>query len=420
MATIQLGNTKVANRLISYCEKRAVEREGVNTAPDIAKAQMKATREMWGKNGGVQAHHVIQSFRPDEVTPNQANEIGRELAEKIAPGHEVVVYTHDDKAHIHNHIVINSVNVEDGKKYQSSKENLYNVREESDQLCKERGLSIAKEYSAEVRYTQAEKGLIERDKYSWKDDIREKVDLEKTVSKDFEHLKENLKEKHGIDVKERGKNITFTHPDNNMKVRGSKLGNDYEKETLQREFEIQNETRARADQPSQDRGTNAIPHEYGQSERGYSAVAEEFGRQQPNDGTSERLRQHPHGQRDGRENGDPTEVGGYTRDGAARSEGASFDFERARRTLEESQRATYQTYGKWRQSDRRVQSENDSEDQQTGRSNDSTAKGGREQVPERLDRTDQHDQERTDQDTERHEEQSRPPRQQEQDYDLER
>ncbi|MFZ3591841.1 relaxase/mobilization nuclease domain-containing protein [Bacillus sp. DJP31] len=116
MATIKLGNTKVANKLISYAEKRAEERSGVDCSPEYAKAQFKATRELRGKNTGIQAHHVIQSFKPGEVDQAQANEIGKDLALKVAPGHEVVVYTHTDKEHIHNHIVINSVNYENGQK----------------------------------------------------------------------------------------------------------------------------------------------------------------------------------------------------------------------------------------------------------------------------------------------------------------
>lgn len=418
MATVQLGNTKVANRLISYCKERAVEKEGVNTSPEVAKAQMKATREMWGKNDGIQAHHMIQSFKPGEITPDQANEIGQELAEKVAPGHEVMVYTHDDKDHIHNHIVINSVNPEDGKKYQSSKGNLYKVREESDRLCKERGLSVAKDYKAEVRYTQAEKGLIDRDKFSWKDDIREKIDLEKQVSKTYEELKANLKEKHDIDVKERGKNITFTHPENNRKVRGSKLGNDYEKETLQRECEITKETRA--DQPSQEQGTSALSYEKGRGEPAFARVAEESRGQSKVDGHSERVRQHTDRQGYGLENGDSKGITSDSKDGSHRSSKDDFDFARAREALEQSQRDTYESYGKWREQDEPEQSKDHSASEPSRTSDPSANETDRRKLQRPNDQDHQRNQGRNERDEEANKQKLRRPQQQEHENDIER
>ncbi|MCF2132209.1 relaxase/mobilization nuclease domain-containing protein, partial [Strepomyces sp. STD 3.1] len=236
MATIQRSTTKVANKLISYAEKRAEVREGVNCPADYAKAQMKATRELWGKNDGIQAHHVIQSFKPGEVTSEMANQIGQDLVKEIAKGYETVVYTHTDKDHIHNHIVINSVNYEDGKKYHASNESLYHIREVNDRLCQEYGLSIVQEKNGPTRYTLAEKALLEKGEVSWKDEIRQVIDLEKTSSTSYEDFKRNLTEKYGIEVRDRGKNITFTHPDNGRKVRGSTLGNAYEKGMLENEF----------------------------------------------------------------------------------------------------------------------------------------------------------------------------------------
>ncbi|MCY8235395.1 relaxase/mobilization nuclease domain-containing protein, partial [Priestia endophytica] len=238
MATIKLGSTKSASRAINYAEKRAVEKSGHNCDIDYAKSNFKELRMLYGKDDGIQAHTIIQSFQPGEVTAEQANEIGLELAKSVAKDYQVAIYTHADKEHIHNHIVINSVNIENGSKYQAhGKEAIERVREASDRLCKERDLSIVKEKSAEMRYTQAEKALIDNDKFSWKDDIRDKVDIEKQHAKSYEEFKQNLTEKHGIEVLERGKNITFKHPDNDRKVRGSRLGNSYEKETLKNEFE---------------------------------------------------------------------------------------------------------------------------------------------------------------------------------------
>lgn len=240
MATIKLGNTKVANKLISYAEGRAVEREGVDCSPEYAKSQFATTRELYGKTKGIQAHHVIQSFKPGEVSPGQANGIGVELAKEIAKGHECVVYTHADKDHIHNHIVINSVNYENGRKFQlHGKKSIDKVREISDKLCKEKNLSIVKEHTAKIRYTQAEQGIIERGQTSWKDTIREAIDQEKNSSKNYEDFKNNLKQKHSIEVNDKRKYITYKLEGQKRVVRGKTLGMDYERSTIEHGFERQ-------------------------------------------------------------------------------------------------------------------------------------------------------------------------------------
>lgn len=237
MATIQLGNTKVANKLISYAEKRAEERSGVDCPPEYAKSQMKATRELWGKSDGIQAHHVIQSFKPGEVTARQANEIGQELAGSISKGHEAVIYTHTDKEHIHNHIIINAVNFENGSKYQSSKKDLHRIREESDRICLEQGLSVVLKREAPVRYTLAEKALLEKGKTSWKDDIRTKIEEARDATTSYEAFKGYLSENHEIEVRERGKTTTYYDHANNKRVRDNKLGSDYEREVIKDGFE---------------------------------------------------------------------------------------------------------------------------------------------------------------------------------------
>src|SRR5699024_12300423 len=118
---------------------------------------MKQTRELFTKNDGIQAQHVIQSFKPDEVTPEKANQVGLELAKKLAPNHEVAVYTHDDTNHVHNHIVINSVNFETGQKYQAhGKEAIESARSSSAEVCKCHDLSVVKKHNASVLHTLAE------------------------------------------------------------------------------------------------------------------------------------------------------------------------------------------------------------------------------------------------------------------------
>lgn len=111
---------------------------------DTAFQEMQSTKRRFGKTGGVLGYHFIQSFAPGEVTPEQAHEIGMEFARRMfGARYEVVIGTHLDKAHLHNHLVINSVSFMDGQKYHSSPESYYNeVRGTSDELCRENDLSV--------------------------------------------------------------------------------------------------------------------------------------------------------------------------------------------------------------------------------------------------------------------------------------
>lgn len=112
------------------------------TSYDIS-IQFKNIRELFNKNDKILAHHYVQSFAPDDnITPEQAFEIGNRLAEKMAPGFQVVVSTHIDKDCIHNHIIINSVNPITGLKYTADNTSLAFAREESDKLCREYNLSV--------------------------------------------------------------------------------------------------------------------------------------------------------------------------------------------------------------------------------------------------------------------------------------
>lgn len=237
MATTKLGNTKSASRAINYAEKRAEEKSGLNCDVDYAKSAFKQTRALYGKEDGIQAHTVIQSFKPGEVTPEQCNQLGLELAEKIAPNHQVAVYTHTDKDHYHNHIVINSVDLETGKKYQSNKKQRDLVKKENDNICREHGLSVTERGIAKMRYTQAEKGIVfDRDEYSWKDELRDLIENAKTHTSNLETFSEHLEEK-GVGVKFRGETISYKPENENKWVRGRTLGSEYEKGAIDHEHE---------------------------------------------------------------------------------------------------------------------------------------------------------------------------------------
>ena len=118
----------------------------VGCVPESAARTWMDTKRRFGRIKGVQAYHLIQSFRPGEITPELAHEIGSRFAERYLDGFEVIVGTHVDKAHVHNHIIFNSVSDRDGHKYHSSPASYFReIRGLSDRLCREYGLSVIDE-----------------------------------------------------------------------------------------------------------------------------------------------------------------------------------------------------------------------------------------------------------------------------------
>ena len=128
----------------SKTEKRLFESALNCQSPQTAYGEMTETKARWNKPDGVLGYHFIQSFAPGEVTPEQAHAIGVEFARQLfGERFEVVIGTHLDKSHLHNHIVVNSVSFADGLKYHSSPESYYNqIRGTSDALCRENELSV--------------------------------------------------------------------------------------------------------------------------------------------------------------------------------------------------------------------------------------------------------------------------------------
>lgn len=106
-------------------------------------AEMQDAKIRWNKTDGVQLYHIIQSFRPGEITPGLALEIAQEFVREHLPGYQAVIGIHTDREHIHAHIVFNSVNQLTGEKYHSNARSYYQqIRGISDRLCREHGLSV--------------------------------------------------------------------------------------------------------------------------------------------------------------------------------------------------------------------------------------------------------------------------------------
>ena len=123
--------------------ERRVYAHGINCSLNKASEQFMETKRFWQKTGGRTAYHGYQSFRASEVTAEQAHEIGMELAQRLwGKRFEVVVATHLNTGHFHNHFVINSVSFRDGGRFYNSKEDYKQLRAMSDQICREHGLSV--------------------------------------------------------------------------------------------------------------------------------------------------------------------------------------------------------------------------------------------------------------------------------------
>lgn len=214
---------------------------GHNCHIDTAIVEMQTTKELYGKTGGRTYKHFVQSFPPGEkLTPEKAHEIAKEFAEScpLFSGFEVVYATHVDREHIHSHFVVNSVSFVDGRKFQMSKKDLENMKELSNRLCMEHGLTVCE---SGKRKTGGKNDIISYDmnKYQFLKKAKEgKVKsyvqntavavynaMEKSKSKE-EFISEMNKNGYSVVWKDSRKYIVFTDQ-SGKKVRNSNLQKTY-------------------------------------------------------------------------------------------------------------------------------------------------------------------------------------------------
>ena len=173
--------------------------------------------------------HLIQAFQPGEVTPEQAHEIGMELAKEILGGkYEFVLTTHIDKNHVHNHLIFNAVSFADHRHYHSNKQSYHYIRRTSDRLCREHGLSViipgqdkGKSY---IEHQAAQNGT------SYKAKLKAAIDRLLPACSDLEELLRRL-QREGYEIK-RSKYISARAPDQERFTRLKTLGVDYTEEAL--------------------------------------------------------------------------------------------------------------------------------------------------------------------------------------------
>lgn len=205
---------------------------GYNVDPLMASVEFEMTAAMamelkgnYTKTGGANnlAYHLIQSFSPDDdVTPAQAHEIGKQLADKFLEGkYEYVISTHVDKGHIHNHIILNAVSFYDHKKLQTKPyKTAAQIRAISDNLCAENNLSVIRK-GEKLGYSHTE--YIERKKNtSWKSEIRKRLNFILKSATSFEEF-QAAAEAMGIQVDDSGKHIKFKIEGQQRWARGKSL-----------------------------------------------------------------------------------------------------------------------------------------------------------------------------------------------------
>src|SRR5450830_24539 len=242
MATIKrLSSKGSVKNIINYVlnKEKTDDRiiSGKDCSPLNAATEMNSTKNIYDKTGGITYNHIIQSFKPGEITPEKAHEIGTELAEKQFKNHEVLIATHKDKEHIHNHLIINSVSFKDGHKLITDKTSLKEIKLENDRICLREHLSTIEKPYAKERYSMAEYRLAEKGLPIWKEQLRSAIDEAKDHSKNLIELKGYLKENFNIEMKIQNKNLSYLHPDKEKYCRGDKLGGAYTKEGISSEFE---------------------------------------------------------------------------------------------------------------------------------------------------------------------------------------
>ena len=214
--------------------ERSIFEDAIGCVCETAYQDMVATKKRYHKMDGVQGFHLVQSFAKGEVTPELAHRIGMELAKRLLQGkYEAVITTHLNTEHYHNHIVFNSVSMEDGKKYHSNSRSYYeDVRKASDALCLKYGLSVIEPKNGKGKsYAQ---WMAEQDgKPTWRTSIR--LDIRDAVAESFtwKQFLEQMKQR-GYQWKLNRKYIALKAPGMERYIRLRSLGKHYSEESMQR------------------------------------------------------------------------------------------------------------------------------------------------------------------------------------------
>lgn len=279
MAIIKAVNSKASiGRGINYItqEEKTEEKliSGINCNPETAIDEMKATKEINSKTTGRQYYHFIQSFNPiDRVDPQTAHKLGKEWLERNDKfkGYEIVLATHVDKEHTHNHFIINSVSFETGMKLHTNKKEYQKMKEISNQISRENGLTIPEKSQEKGKITsfnqnkyQAMKRHFEGNYKSYVIDTAIAVSqVKETATSKYDFIEKMEQQGYTTNWKDTSKNVTFINQDTGKRVRLSNLektfnDNSFTKGGLINEFE-RNKAERETSRTSQERGNTDLP-----------------------------------------------------------------------------------------------------------------------------------------------------------------
>ncbi len=210
-------------------------------AAETAAQEFEWTRKIAEQQGmnpvKIIARHVIQSFDVGEVSPELAHEIGKQFADEILAGkYEYVLTTHIDKDHVHNHLIFNAVDFVDHRAYKSYKKIYYDMREASDRLCKENGLSVIPPSQGKgmsyKEYTEAKRGT------SWKQKLKQTIDRCVITAKDYDEFLKMMQDA-GYEIKT-GKYISFRAEGQERFTRAKNIGENYTEERIKERIQGRN------------------------------------------------------------------------------------------------------------------------------------------------------------------------------------
>lgn len=237
------SRAQTLNDRLDYDQKEEKTKDGELVScymcqPETAAGEFEASKWIYEqttgrsqpKNKDIIAYRIIQSFKPGEISPELANEIGYELAMEFTKGkHQFVVSTHIDKAHFHNHIEFNSTNLDCDGKFNNFRNSSFALRDLNDRLCREHGLSVI-ENPKKRGQRFAEKAAAKRGR-SFKERLRQTIDSVLPACQDFDGFLAQMREA-GYEIKRWGKSLEFRAPGQTYFTRSFRLGDEYTEAAL--------------------------------------------------------------------------------------------------------------------------------------------------------------------------------------------